>query len=94
MWAPTRSRRNQTDSRSRSRTQRRAPSILDSTAVRTLRQVAGGARRGLAGALSFTLLGIGVLTLALPTTVAYALAALTFGLAGLAASRVVSRWRD
>lgn len=67
---------------------------LPRRAFRTLRHVAGGARRGLAGALTFSLAGIGALLVALPTTVAYLLAAAAFGLAGLAAVRALGRRRD
>ena len=67
---------------------------LPRRAFRTLRNVAGGARRGLAGALTFSLAGIGVLLVALPTAVAYVLAVGAFALAGLAATRAVARRRD
>lgn len=76
------------------RRKRRPARELPRRAVRTLRQVAGGAQRGLAGAVTFVLVGVGVLSVTLPTVVAYATAAVAFGLAGLAASRGVARWRD
>jgi hypothetical protein len=54
-------------------------------AVVTLAHVASAARRSLAGATVFTLLGAGVLLLALPRQMAYLLAFIAFWLAGSAA---------
>jgi len=67
---------------------------LPSRAVRTVRQVAGGARRSLIGAAAFGLAGAGVLLVALPRVVAYGMAAVAFAFAILATSRVIARWRD
>ncbi len=52
--------------------------------VATVRQVAGGARRSILGAVVFVLIGWGVLLLALPRITAYVLAAISFWLAGAA----------
>jgi phosphatidylserine/phosphatidylglycerophosphate/cardiolipin synthase-like enzyme len=60
-------------------------------AVVTLRRVAAGARRSIAGATVFGLLGAGVLFLALPRAVAYVLAVACFWLAASAAWRFLRR---
>jgi cardiolipin synthase len=64
---------------------------LQHRAVMTLSQVARGARRSIAGALLFVSLGAGVLFVALPRMMAYALAAASFGLAALAAWEFLRR---
>lgn len=66
---------------------------LPEHAARAVRQVAGGARRSIAGALLFGLLGTGVLLLTLPRVMAYALAGGAFLLAFLGAAHEFLRWR-
>ncbi len=64
---------------------------LQHRAVMTLSQVAGGARRSIGGALVFGSLGAGVLFLAVPTIMAYVLAAASFWLGGVAAWEFLRR---
>jgi hypothetical protein len=77
----------------RERPPRRGARDLPRQAVLHVRQVAGGARRSIAGALLFALVGWGVLLLTLPRIMAYLLAALAFLLAGGGAWHVFVRWR-
>ncbi|MBI4420870.1 MAG: cardiolipin synthase B [Gemmatimonadetes bacterium] len=63
-------------------------------AVVTLRQVASGARRSLAGATVFGLVGVGVLFLTLPHVMAYLLAFICFTVGGRAAWLFVKRRRE
>lgn len=72
---------------------RRQPGDLPEHAVQTVRQVAGGARRSIAGALLFGFLGSGVLLLALPRVMAYVLAGGAFLVALLGAAHEFLRWR-
>jgi cardiolipin synthase len=71
----------------------RAPGELSRRTVVALRTVVGGARRSLAGAVVFTLLGSGVLFVALPRVMAYGLAVFCFGLAGAATWQFLERRR-
>jgi cardiolipin synthase len=66
---------------------------LSLRAVVTLRQVASGARRSIAGAVLFTALGAGALFLALPRLMAYAVAFVSFLLALGAARHILARRR-
>jgi cardiolipin synthase len=66
-------------------------------AVMTLRKVAAGARRSVAGAITFASLGTGVLFLTLPRLMAYVLAILSFALGLTAAWQYLQRrrhWTD
>lgn len=69
----------------------RPPLALPRRAASTVRQVAGAARRSIAGAVMFGFVGVGTLFLALPRMMAYALAVLCFGLAAAAASHFFRR---
>ncbi len=64
---------------------------LGQRAAVTLRHVAGGARRSIAGAVTFAFLGAGALLVALPRVMAYGLAVLCFALAGAAARHIHER---
>ena len=77
----------------RGRPPRRASRDLPERAVLQVRQVAGGARRSIAGTILFALVGWGVLLLTLPRIMAYFLAAVAFLLAGGGAWHVFVRWR-
>jgi len=70
---------------------RRRVRELPSRAAVALRQVAGGARRSIAGAVIFLSVGAGALFLALPRVMAYALAVISFSLAAGAASQFLQR---
>jgi cardiolipin synthase len=72
----------------------RAPGERSRRAVITLRKVAEGAQRSIAGAVAFTFVGGGLLFLALPNVMAYALAVACFGLGAVAAARYLQRRRD
>ncbi len=75
----------------------RARKELSRRAAVTLRKVAGGARRSVAGAIIFTLLGSGVLLIAVPRVMAYALAVVCFWLGGAAVWQFLERrrhWED
>jgi cardiolipin synthase len=63
-------------------------------AVVALRQVAGGARRSIFGAVMFTFLGMGTLLVALPQVMAYTLALVCLGLAVAAARQFLARRRS
>jgi cardiolipin synthase len=63
-------------------------------AVVALRQVAGGARRSIFGAVMFAFLGMGTLLVALPQVMAYALALVCLGLAVAAARQFLARRRS
>lgn len=73
----------------------RVPSARERSqrAAVTLWQVAGGARRSIAGAVMFTFLGAGALLVALPRFTAYALAVVAFLLGGGAAWSFFQRRR-
>lgn len=60
-------------------------------AASTLRQVAGAARRSIAGSVMFAFLGAGILLVALPRIMAYGLALVSFALAAVAAWHVLER---
>lgn len=66
---------------------------LPRRAAVTLRQVAGGARRSIAGAFVFTFVGAGALLIALPRIMAYFLAVVSFSLAGGALAQYLERRR-
>jgi cardiolipin synthase len=66
---------------------------LSRRAVVTLRQVAGGARRSIAGAVTFAFLGAGALLVTLPRIMAYVLAVVCFGLAGASGRHFLERRR-
>lgn len=72
---------------------RRTARELSRRAVVTLRHVAGGARRSIAGALVFTSLGLGALFLLLPRVMAYVVAVFAFWLSLNAAWHFVQRRR-
>lgn len=75
----------------------RAPGERSRRAVMTLRKVAAGARRSVAGAITFASLGTGVLFLTLPRLMAYVLAMLSFALGLTAAWQYLQRrrhWTD
>ena len=59
-----------------------------------LRQVAGGARRSIFGAVMFAFLGMGTLLVALPQVMAYTLALVCLGLAVAAARQFLARRRS
>ncbi len=59
----------------------------------TLRNVAAGARRSIAGAITFASVGGGVLFLTLPRVMAYVLAAASFALGLTAMWRYLQRRR-
>lgn len=75
---------------------RRARGELTRRAAVTLRQVAGGARRSVAGAVIFASLGAGALLVAWPRVMAYVLATLCFGLGAVAGWHFLElrRYRD
>jgi hypothetical protein len=66
---------------------------LSHRAVVTLRQVASGARRSIAGAVFFTALGSAALFLALPRVMAWVVAIVSFVLALGAARHILARHR-
>jgi len=72
----------------------RAPGERSRRAVITLRKVAQGAQRSIAGAVAFTFVGGGILLLALPNVMAYALAVVCFGLGIAAALRYLQRRQE
>ncbi len=75
----------------------RVPGERSRRAVMTLRKVAAGARRSVAGAVTFASIGTGVLFLTLPRLMAYVLAILCFTLGMTAAWQYLQRrrhWRD
>lgn len=72
----------------------RAPGERSRRAVVALRNVAEGAQRSIAGAVAFTFVGGGLLFLALPNVMAYALAVACFVLGAAAAARYLKRRRD
>lgn len=73
------------------RTARTRVRELPRRAAVTLRQVAGGARRSIAGAFVFTFVGAGALLIALPRIMAYLLAVVSFSLAGGAVAQYLER---
>jgi len=72
----------------------RAPGERSRRAVVTLRKVAHGAQRSIAGAVTFTFIGGGLLLLALPNIMAYGLAVVCFGLGLAAALRYLQRRQE
>ncbi len=71
----------------------KAPGERSRRAVMTLRNVAAGARRSIAGAITFASVGGGVLFLTLPRVMAYVLAAASFALGLTAMWRYLQRRR-
>jgi cardiolipin synthase len=72
----------------------RAPGERSRRAVIALRKVAQGAQRSIAGAVAFTFLGVGLLFVALPNVMAYALAVVSFGFGLVAVARYLQRRQD
>lgn len=71
----------------------RHPRDVSRRAVMTVWQVAGGARRSVAGAVLFVAVGVGALLVAVPRVMAYSLAALCLWLAAGAAGQFFRRRR-